>query len=555
MRCLKEIVNVDKQHPYCTNKPDYILNNQTSERLQKLLDNGQQHLLQSGLKGIEKESLRISNNGSIAQTAHPRALGSALTHDHITTDYSEALLEFITPPHSEIEDSLNFLTTIHQYLYANIDNELLLSASMPCGINGDASIPIANYGSSNVGKMKYIYRQGLAHRYGRTMQAIAGIHFNYSVPLQLWPTLQALENNKQPLDEYIAQAYFGITRNFQRFGWLILYLFGASPAICKNFFKSRPELINQFEHFDQNTVYHPYATSLRMSEIGYKSENQAKLNIDYNSLHGYVTSLNQAIETTDPNFKKIGIKVNGEYRQLNSNILQIENEYYSTIRPKQIANSCEKPTLALKRRGVRYIEVRSLDLDVFNPIGIDSQRACFIEALLLTCLLHDSPSTTTQEHKINNENQLLVANQGRKPELQLYKGNNKVLLQDWAHEILDMIQPVCDILDQNTANQCYSEALQQQRQCINNPELTPSARILDSMKKHQQSFAAFALDLSSKHENYFRELPPTAEQQQKFARLAQESILKQREIEAYDQLDFDEFLQCYFDQTFENIEC
>ena len=151
--------------------------------------------------------------------------------------------------------------------------------------------------------------------------------------------------------------------------------------------------------------------------------------------------------------------VDGEYRQLNSNILQIENEFYSTIRPKQIAESGEKPTLALKRRGVRYVEMRSLDLDLFNPIGIDEDKARFIEALLLTCLLKDSPKISEQDHQINNANQLAVANFGRKPGLELNKGGQKILLQDWATEILESMQPVCAILDQDDAGKPYSSAL------------------------------------------------------------------------------------------------
>ena len=235
-------------------------------------------------------------------------------------------------------------------------------------------------------------------------------------------------------------------------GWLILYLFGASPAICKNFFNSRPALMTQFEEFDNGTLYHPYATSLRMSDIGYKSKNQANLKIDYNSIDGYVSSLSAAINTPYPEYEKIGTLVDGEYRQLNSNILQIENEFYSTMRPKQIAQSGEKPTLALKRRGVRYIEMRSLDLDLFNPIGIDEDKARFIEALLLTCLLQDSPKTSDQEQQVNNANQLAVANFGRKPGLELNKNNQKILLKDWAAEILESMQPVCAILDQDDAD-------------------------------------------------------------------------------------------------------
>jgi glutamate--cysteine ligase len=523
-------------------------NNQLSTRLDQLLANGHQHLLCGGLKGIEKESLRIVNDGFIAQTPHPAALGSALTHPHITTDYSEALIELITPPFADVKDTLDYLHNIHQFVYDHLDNEILLGASMPCGINGDESIPIAEYGSSNIGRMKHVYRHGLWHRYGRTMQAIAGIHFNYSAPEALWIALHQQENSQLSLEQFTADAYFGLIRNFQRLGWLILYLFGASPAICKSFFKSRPALMAQFEEFDQGTLYHPYATSLRMSDIGYKSKNQANLNCDYNSLSGYVSSLSKAIETPYPDYEKIGVIVDGEYRQLNSNILQIENEFYSTIRPKQIINSGEKPTLALKNRGVRYIEMRSLDLDLFNPIGIDEAKARFIEALLLTCLLKNSPGISDQDHQINNANQLAVANFGRKPGLELDKGNHKILLHDWATEILESMQPVCAILDKEDAGKPYSSALAQQQRLVQNPDLTASARILENMTQTRQPFSRFALNKSTEHARHFSLDKLDKTHTQAFNEMAELSLAKQKEIESKQQIPFDDFLKQYFSQ-------
>ena len=428
--------------------------------LQGLIDLNQQYLLKSGLKGIEKESLRISFDGSIAQTPHPKALGSALSHPYITTDYSESLMEFITPPFADIKQTLAYMHQLHQFAYPYLKGEMLLATSMPCGIVNDLSVPIAQYGTSNIGKMKHVYRKGLWHRYGRTMQAIAGIHFNYSVPEALWPGLHQISGSDSPLEYFISNAYFGLIRNFQRQGWLILYLFGASPAICKTFFNSRPQLMREFEEFDEHTVFHPYATSLRMSDIGYKSKNQAGLKIDYNSLDGYVESLSAAINTPYPEYEQIGVKVDGEYRQLNANILQIENEFYSTMRPKQIAKSGEKPALALKRRGVLYVEMRSLDLNLFNPIGIDETTARFIEAFLLSCLLHDSPRYGAEEFQINNSNQLLVANQGRKPGLMLNKNGEAISLQDWAHCILMAMQPICALLDQGSLDKPYQLSLQ-----------------------------------------------------------------------------------------------
>ena len=517
--------------------------------LQYLTDNNLHHLLQLGLKGIEKESLRINRRGVISQTPHPKALGSALTHPYITTDYSEALLEFITPPFADIKQTLGYMHQIHQFVYPQLGEEMLLATSMPCGIDGDLSVPIAEYGSSNVGKMKYVYRKGLWHRYGRTMQAIAGIHFNYSVPQALWPMLHRQAGNQGSLQNFIAAGYFGLIRNFQRQGWLMLYLFGASPAICKSFFKSRPQLMDEFEEFDPHTLYHPYATSLRMSDIGYKSKNQAGLKIDYNSLDGYVDSLSTAINTPYPDYEKIGVKVDGKYQQLNANLLQIENEFYSTMRPKQIAESGEKPTLALKRRGVMYVEMRSLDLNLFNPIGIEESTARFIEAFLLSCLLHDSPPQADEEFQINNSNQLLVANQGRKPGLMLNKNGQQLSLQAWAHQILDDMQPICALLDQGSLDKPYQLALQQQQALIDNPALTPSAHILACMQQNTQEFGCFASNISALHKNYFMAQPLDSQVHQQFNDMAAASLQKQADIEAADNLSFDDFLTRYFSQS------
>jgi glutamate--cysteine ligase len=440
------------------------------------------------------------------------------------------------------------MENIHQFVYKHLDDEMLLAASMPCGINGDESIRIAEYGSSNIGRMKHIYRKGLWHRYGRTMQAIAGIHFNYSVPIALWPILHQQSGAQSTLDDYISDAYFGLIRNFQRQGWLILYLFGASPAICKSFFKSRPHLMAQFDEYDPYTLYHPYATSLRMSDIGYKSKNQASLKIDCNSLDGYVDSLSAAIETPYPDYQSIGVKNSDEYQQLNTNILQIENEFYSTIRPKQITHSGEKPTLALKHRGVHYVEIRSLDLDLFNPIGIDESKSRFLEAFLLNCLMQNSPLQGEQEQQINNLNQLTVAHQGRKPGIELDMNDHTIPLKNWACKILESMQPVCDILDQNTPNKPYNQALIQQKLLVEDAELTPSAKILSSMKAKQQPFGCFGLSTSAEHQLYFKNNKLDADKTHYLDELAQMSHAKQKEIEAADQLSFDKFLQNYFAQ-------
>lgn len=505
-------------------------------------------LLRGSMLGLEKESLRVNSDGKIAQTPHPARIGSALTHPYITTDYSEALLEFITPPFHQAGEALRFLRDLQQYVYNRLDDELLWATSMPCVVAGEAGIPIANYGRSNAGMMKTIYRRGLGHRYGRVMQVIAGVHFNYSYSDAFWQALQQLEGDEGSLQDFVSRRYFDLIRNLLRMGWLIPYLFGASPAVCKSFLAGRD---NSLESFDEYTYFERYATSLRMGDIGYQNnkENETGIKANYDSLDDYVASLSCAINTPCPEYEKIGIKVDGEYRQLNSNILQIENEYYSTVRPKQLLQGMEKPTLALKRRGVRYIELRSLDVNAFDPLGINEVQMHFIEALLLYCLLADSAPISAQERIEIDQNEMAVAHRGREPGLMLMCRGESRSLRQWAQQIVDAMVPVCRLLDSNTSGQPYQQALARQLRVIDNPELTPSARMLAEMRQTRESFFEFARRKSLEHQWYFAELPIAEEQEQMLGEMAERSLARQREIEAQDTQDLDAYLQAYFSQS------
>ena len=516
------------------------------QRLSQMLNHGGARLLRGGLKGLEKESLRVDSKGCLAHTAHPASLGAALTHPHITTDYSEALIELVTPPLATVPETLGFLCDIHSFVYQNLEGEMLWATSMPCALDDDASIPIAEYGRSNVGLMKHIYRRGLGWRYGRSMQTISGVHFNYSFPEQLWPVLQELREDRRTLREFVDHAYFDMLRNFQRVSWLLLYLFGASPAVCKSFFHDHyPDL----EEFDSHTLYAPYATSLRMSDIGYKNKNQARVGVRYNSLADYVATLTHAISTPEPEYQRIGVKVDGEYRQLNANILQIENEYYSFARPKQPINPGERATLALKKRGVMYVEVRALDVNAYDPVGADAPTLRFIEALLAWCLLTDSPTVTDAEQRDIYRNQAETAHRGRDPALKLLRAGHEILLHDWAAEITDQLHGICEILDADDPTRPYSTSLQARQEDLANTERLPSARVLADMRAHGESFFSFARRLSETHLQYFLQRRLPAATQQLFQRLAAESLEKQRQIEAADRLSFDVYLQQYFSQT------
>ncbi len=517
------------------------------QRLARLINSGQQRLLQKGKVGLEKESLRVSSHGGIAQTPHPQALGSALTNPYITTDYSEALLEFITPPFHEVGDALGFLRDAHTFVYDRLDDEILWATSMPCVVAGETSIPIAQYGRSNLGMMKTIYRRGLGYRYGRVMQVIAGLHFNYSVPEAFWPVFQDHERDGRALKDFISSAYFGMIRNLQRYGWLIPYLFGASPAVCKSFFGDRP---TSMPEFDANTRYEPFATSLRMGDIGYTNTKEGETGIKacYDSIDAYVESLGCAIETPYPEYEKIGVVVGGEYRQLSANILQIENEYYSTVRPKQAPRGNEKPTRALRERGVQYVELRSLDVNAFDPLGINEEQLHFLEAFMLFCLLDDSPALSSAERAAIDRNQNATSHHGRDSGLQLQRNGDAVLLRNWASAICQAMEGICSVLDEGESHSPYSDSLARQWDAVRDAEGTPSARMLAEMRETGESFYHFARRMSEKHHRYFEALALDAQTEQFFTRAAEESIQRQTQIEALEEPPFDEFLRRYFAQ-------
>lgn len=520
-------------------------------RLSKLINLGGDHPLADSQIGLEKESLRVSPDGGLAQTAHPTALGSPLTHPYITTDYSEALAEFVTPPFTEIQDALNFLRDTQQFVYGVMDEapdmELLWATSMPCVVAGETSIPIAQYGSSNAGTMKTVYRRGLGHRYGRVMQVIAGVHFNYSFPQSFWPIYQDIEQQASAPQDFISASYFALIRNLQRFGWLVPYLFGASPAVCKSFLGGKT---SRLDSFNETTYFQEYATSLRMGDIGYQNNQEAESGIkaNYDSVESYAASLKCATETPFPDYKKLGVQLGGRYEQLNANILQIENEYYSTIRPKQITQPFEKPMHALKQRGVRYVELRSIDVNAFDPLGINDRQLRFLEAFLVFCQLHESPPISAQERKDIDHNELAAAHRGRDPHLMLSRNGKKVHLKKWAAEIIEAMAGVCDVLDGGNENKPYAESLAVQAEKVQDPDRTPSARMLAEMRAQGEGFFHFAMRMSQQHQAYFRGLAPSPARDAEFVQFTERSWLQQREMEALDEESFSDYLQRYFAQ-------
>jgi glutamate--cysteine ligase len=500
-------------------------------RLAALLNGGAPQLLQGGHKGVEKESLRVLPSGSLAHTPHPPALGSALTNEHITTDYSESLIELVTPAFSQSWQLLQYLLDLHQFVYRHLGDELLWATSMPCAITSDADIPLAQYGSSHVGRMKTVYRNGLGLRYGRMMQAISGVHFNYSFPLPFWEAWAAARGASGHGQPFVSGCYFDLLRNYRRYGWLVLYLFGVSPVVCKSFLRGRRFGL---EDFGAGTAFSPYATSLRMSDVGYRNRNQAGLSVSVNNLEEYVHDLTRAISTPYPPYEALGVEVDGEWRQLNANILQIENEYYSFIRPKRVARSGERPTKALRRAGVEYVEVRALDVSAFDPVGVNQNKLRFLEAFLALCLMKESAPIAAAEQAALDDNHTL------------WREGRSVPMREWARELLDAMTGICEVLDHGAPERPYGQALATQAAKVEDVALTPSARLLAELTAGE-SFFDLALRMSATHKAYFLDLyAPNEERLREFSREAQESLAAQHSIEAADRGTFEEYLARYF---------
>ena len=512
------------------------------DAVRQFLGRGQAQVLQGITRGIERECLRVNSSGELARTPHPAALGAKLTHPWITTDYAEALLEFITPPSQDLDFPMQFLRDIHRFSASALGDELMWAGSMPCALGEDADIAIADYGHSNTARFKEVYRLGLGLRYGRQMQAIAGAHYNWSLPEAFWLSLQDCCADSGALQDFIDKRYFGLVRNFLRFGWLIPYLFGASPALSESFLRGGK---SELQVLSPGTLYGPLATSLRMSDLGYQNRAQANLQVSFNSLDEYTEGLEAAIRTPDPFYEALGVRKNGQWQQLNANLLQIENEFYAGIRPKRIGRLGERPALALKRYGVQYLEVRLFDLNPMVDIGISPEQADFADVLLMMCLFRDSPPITCREQAENDENKRRVVNQGRNPELQLLVHNREQALRPLAHQLFDDMIAMADMLDTAYSTERHTHTLQRLRERIDHPELTPSAQVLDGIRQ-AGGFSTYCLDLAHRHRRDLLAQPLAADTQAQFASSVQESLAAQQALESAEQGSFDDYVARYF---------
>ncbi|MEH2922813.1 glutamate--cysteine ligase [Samsonia erythrinae] len=491
-------------------------------------------------RGIERETLRVTANGHLATTGHPEILGAALTHPWITTDFAEALLEFITPVDNNIDHLLAFLRDIHRHVSRNLGDELMWPLSMPCYITNEQNIALAQYGSSNIGRFKTLYREGLKNRYGALMQTISGVHYNFSLPLSFWQAREGVTDAESG-KRVISAGYFRLIRNYYRFGWVIPYLFGASPAICSSFLNGR-ETTLPFERTEKGMLYLPYATSLRLSDLGYTNKSQSNLGITFNDLDSYVAALKRAINTPSKEYAQLGMKKDGRYLQLNTNVLQIENELYAPIRPKRVTRLGETPSDALLRGGVEYIEVRSLDINPFSPTGVSASQVRFLDLFLIWCALADAPEMSADELLCTRKNWNRVILEGRKPGKTVGMRCETIQLPiaEVGKSLFADLRRVAEVLDAENNQSHYQQVCDELLVGFEDPEATFSGRLLALMK--QEGSARVGLELAETYRKQLSSEPLEVLTSAQLAAAGEHSWQHQRQIESEDSMNFDDYL-------------
>ena len=444
------------------------------------------HLLTKGLWGIEKEALRVDDNAHLATSEHP----TIFDRRFITRDFSESQLEFVTMPYDSIIKTFDALKATQSFANDNIQDEYLWPLSMPCILPKDEDIQVAKFSKLHDEESE-IYRRGLALRYGKKMQMISGIHYNYSFSSSLIHLLQKNYQSNTNIRVFQDNLYFHLARNFLRYRWLLIYLFGASPDADISY---KENMIKELKTINEACIlcsdindYEKYATSLRVSRYGYSTEIQKDLKISYNSLIEYAKDLQQAISIKSEEYAKFGLFKDNQQIQMNTNVLQKENEYYSPIRFKN-TKTVNSQLEALNKYGVEYLELRIFDMNPFEEYGLSLHQLHFVHLFILYCLFEQSDEMTPEEMKKTNDNHHFVAILGRKDNLDLHCKDGKRNIKLVLNDVMNKIGKIAHLL-----GGVYVEAFHLEVEKIENKDLLPSSAIKTEMNKYKESFVEFGM--------------------------------------------------------------
>lgn len=462
------------------------------EKTIDLFSSSERKLLLNGKWGIEREFQRVTKDGELALTPHPAVFGDKLNNKEITTDFSESQMELITPAFSTIEEVYHYLQYLHKKVEKELGNEFIWPFSMPPKLPDEELIPLAQFDESKEGQMAYRYRQGLANRYGKKMQMISGIHFNFSFGDEILKRMKQSFGEKVEIQDFKDELYFSVARNFLRYRWLLIYLFGASPSYDPTYDvvikkqvdhirKCCPECCNQYDQ---------YATSFRVSRFGYSNPVKLKESIYYNNKEEYIQGIRALMSKKSRRFSNLEV-------QLNDKILQKESEFYSPIRLKQVTKTEENQIDALEERGVKYAEVRVVDINPFVKTGISLEQMRFLQIFMLFCLFEENRVLDYDEMNLANKNHHLVALAGRNPNLMLkhYNGN-KISLAEWGKEIFGKLYRIAILIDSEENGFVYTHNLLREKQKLKYLSLLPSSRMHLEMWSKGDCFLEFGMRIA-----------------------------------------------------------
>lgn len=425
--------------------------------------------LRIGNFGIEKESLRVNEKGELSLTDHPKIFGDKEKNPYITVDFSESQIEMITPVEDSIEKAYSFLRNIHEIVTLNLENEFLWNQSVPPRLPKSELIPIGKFPNN---KKAEEYRENLAKKHGKKKQLLSGIHFNFSFKDELLEELYEKIDEDISFQDFKNEIYLKISRNYFKYGWIIIYLLGASPLVDKTY---KSECIEHMKGFDKDTYYFEDGVSFRNGVCGYK--NQEKFYIDHTNIESYLKSLEVLID---------------------KGILQGAREYYSPIRlkgsdPKDILNS-------LRNDGIKYLELRSIDLNPFNDIGIDKRDLEFIHLLLLFLLLKEDEEFNEEDYYRYLKNQELLATLGNGKDFNLIccKGK-KISPKEQSENILKWIEET--LIKSGYFTEKDKKILKYQKEKLNNNLYTD--KILKETK--EKGFIPFQMDDIKRYLESFKE--------------------------------------------------
>lgn len=409
-------------------------------------------LLETGNFGIERENLRVTSDGHLALTPFPKIFGDKATNPYITVDFSESQIELITPTFNSLDMTYNFLENLNDIVTTSLENEYLWPESIPCILPSEQEIPIAKF-QGDQGKIAMEYRENLAKKYGKKIQMLSGIHFNFSFSNKFLKELHKNSNTDISFKHFKNELYMKVTRNYFKYGWLIIYLLGASSTVHKSY---RKECTSHMDEFSEDIFYSKNTLSFRNGRCGYRNKDEFYISHDH--LENYIKDIEELID---------------------KGILQGAREYYSPIRlkskdPKNILDS-------LKKDGIEYLEIRSIDINPFIRTGIELNDLKFIHILLIYFLLKEEEEFTEEDYKRYLKNQELLASEGRNKNFTLIccKGKN-VKVDEYSKIIISDIENLFTSL--NIYGENISSVLNFQLEKINNPDLLYVNRLLKGIE-------------------------------------------------------------------------